>query len=65
MKKILIASASAVALMGLAACSDTDEMTTQGVDPAPMDAPAVDAAPPADEPAAPLEDPAAPAAPLN
>ena len=32
MKKLVIASASAVALLGLAACSDTDETTTQGID---------------------------------
>jgi len=34
MKKLLIGSASAIALFGLAACSDTDESTTQGVPPA-------------------------------
>lgn len=31
MKKLILASASAVALMGLAACSDTDGTTTQAV----------------------------------
>lgn len=33
MKKIILASASAIAIMGLAACSDTDEVTTQGTPP--------------------------------
>lgn len=33
MKKLLVASASAIALFGLAACSDTDETTTQAVEP--------------------------------
>lgn len=52
MKKLLIASASAVALLGLAACSDTDETTTQSVDPA-IEQPALEqdemqAAPPAE-----------------
>ena len=32
MKKLVLASASAIALLGLAACSDTDETTTQSVD---------------------------------
>lgn len=31
MKKLIIAGASAIALMGLAACSDTDDTTTQSV----------------------------------
>lgn len=31
MKKLIIAGASAIALMGLAACSDTDDNTTQSV----------------------------------
>lgn len=31
MKKLILASASAIALMGLAACSDTDGTTTQAV----------------------------------
>jgi hypothetical protein len=53
MKKILLASASAVALLGLAACSDTDETTTQGIDrpveqTQPMQPVAPQAAPPAD-----------------
>lgn len=32
MKKIILASVSGIALLGLAACSDTDETTTQGID---------------------------------
>lgn len=39
MKKLILASVSAIALMGLAACSDTDNTTTQGLpeqDQAPM-----------------------------
>jgi hypothetical protein len=61
MKKILIASVSGIALMGLAACSDTDTTTTQGVpagDPVMTEEPA---AVPMDEPAAPAEEPIAPA----
>lgn len=37
MKKLIIASVSGLALMGLAACSDTDDTTTQGL---PADDPA-------------------------
>lgn len=33
MNKPILAAASAIALLGLAACSDTDETTTQGVQP--------------------------------
>jgi hypothetical protein len=33
MNKPILAVASAIALLGLAACSDTDETTTQGVQP--------------------------------
>ncbi len=33
MKKFALASASAIALLGLAACSDTDETTTQSTQP--------------------------------
>ncbi len=51
MKKLLIASVSAVALMGLAACSDsTDNTTTQSVpqsDPAQAEPSQVTPAPPA------------------
>lgn len=53
MKKVLIASVSGVALLGLAACSDTDGTTTQSVpDQNPMtEQPAQPAAPPVDAPA--------------
>ena len=53
MKKIILASVSGIALMGLAACTDADE-ANQGIDTAP---------PPAtmDDPAAAPTDPAAPA----
>lgn len=47
MKKFVIASASAIAVLGLAACSDTDDSTTRSVEPgspAPMEQ---NAAPPA------------------
>jgi hypothetical protein len=33
MKKIILASVSSIALLGLAACSDTDTTTTQSVQP--------------------------------
>jgi hypothetical protein len=47
MKKLVIVSASALALLGLAACSDaTDETTTQSVPPTEAPAPADPAAPP-------------------
>lgn len=43
MKKLILASVSGIALMGLAACSDTDGTTTQSVPetsaPAPMEQP--------------------------
>ena len=62
MKKLILASVSGIALMGLAACSDTDGTTTQAVPeqgaPAttePGAAPADPMAPPADAPAAPAE----------
>jgi hypothetical protein len=32
MKKLILASASAVALLGLAACSDTDDTTTRSIE---------------------------------
>ena len=57
MKKLVLASVSALALLGVAACSDsTDSTTTQGLpdahqtEPAPAD-PAAPATPPATEPA--------------
>ena len=46
MKKFIIAAASAVAVLGLAACSDTDETTTQSVDE-PAATETVPATPPA------------------
>ena len=59
MKKLILASVSGVALMGLAACSDTDGTTTQAVpEPAPMEQPAQqDAAPTAPAPTTPPADP--------
>ena len=33
MKKLILASVSAIALFGVAACSDTDGTTTQSVEP--------------------------------
>ncbi len=69
MKKLILASAAAVALFGVAACSDTDTSTTQSVEPpaqttpAPTD-PAVTPAPQApatDEGAAEEMKPATPA----
>lgn len=59
MKKLILACASAIAVMGLAACSDTDGTTTQAVpdQPAPMEQPAEpNAVPPA--PTAPTTPPA-------
>jgi len=37
MKKIILATVSSLALLGLAACSDTDTTTTQSIDPAAED----------------------------
>ena len=54
MKKFVVGTVSALALLGLAACSDTDDTTTQSVPPAvdsqpvPME-PAPDAMAPAPE----------------
>ena len=61
MKKLIVASLSGFALLGLAACSDTDGTTTQSLpaEEPTMEQPAAPATPPA-EPAAP-EAPAAPA----
>lgn len=51
MKKLILASVSGIALLGLAACSDTDGTTTQAVPPE-QDAPMVQPEPaPAPEPA--------------
>lgn len=54
MKKLILASVSGIALMGLAACSDTDGTTTQAVPDAPMAQPEAPAAPA--EPAPPPAD---------
>jgi len=62
MRKLILASVSAIALFGVAACSDTDSTTTQSVEP-PVDstiAPTDPATPPAPEAA-----PAAPEAPAD
>ncbi|NGO50624.1 hypothetical protein [Allomesorhizobium camelthorni] len=53
MKKLILASASAIALFGIAACSDTaDNTTTQSTPPAettqPATPPPAEATPPAD-----------------
>ena len=58
MRKLILASVSAIALFGVAACSDTDGTTTQSVEPpaeettptTPTD-PSATPAPSADEPA--------------
>lgn len=60
MKKLILASVSGIALMGLAACSDTDGTTTQSV----PDAPATTSQPDAAPAPAPME-PAAPADPAE
>jgi hypothetical protein len=39
MKKLIIASTSAIALFGLAACSDTDETTTESIPEPAVEAP--------------------------
>ena len=65
MRKLILASVSAIALFGVAACSDTDGTTTQSVEPpadqtqpmTPTD-PAATPAPSADEPADPAQAPA-------
>lgn len=66
MKKLILASVSGIALMGLAACSDTDETTTQALPDQNMDAPAspdapLDAAPTEPADPAPMDDSAPPA----
>lgn len=45
MKKILVASVSALSLMGLAACADVDDGTTQGMEPMDTQDPAAAPAP--------------------
>lgn len=64
MKKLILASLSGIALMGLAACSDTDDTTTQAVpEEQPMTQPDPNAAPA--EPATPTEPPVEEEAPAN
>ena len=46
MKKLVLASVSAVALLGLAACTDTDDTTTQSTNP-PAETATPGATPPA------------------
>lgn len=60
MKKLILASVSGIALMGLAACSDTDGTTTQALpDGEPgMVQPEQDAIPPVEPAPAPPADPA-------
>jgi len=48
MNKVILAALSGVALFGIAACSDTDETTTQSTTPPVEDAIPVDPAVPAD-----------------
>jgi hypothetical protein len=55
MKKLILASAAAVALFGVAACSDTDNTTTQSVEPPVQTVPA-----PSDPAMAPAPAPVAP-----
>ena len=60
MRKLILASVSAIALLGIAACSDTDDTTTESVEP-PMDQTAPTTPAPADDPAAtpaPADEPA-------
>lgn len=57
MKKLILASASAIALMGLAACSDTDGTTTQAV---PDQTEPMDQAPATVPPTEPATPPATP-----
>ncbi len=56
MNKLILASVSGIALMGLAACSDTDGTTTQAVP---------EQVQPMEEPAAPNVTPPAPAEPAT
>lgn len=53
MKKLILASVSGIALLGLAVCSDTDDTTTQAL--SPEDAPMVQPVDPAPPPAAPVD----------
>lgn len=64
MNKLILASVSGIALLGLAACSDTDGTTTQAVpdQTQPMEQQTMPNAAPPSEPATP---PAAPTAPTT
>ena len=62
MKKFIIASASAIAVLGLAACSDTDDTTTQSVEPT-VEQPASPGATPAPVEPAPTSPSPAPSTP--
>lgn len=66
MKKLILASVSGIALMGLAACSDTDGTTTQAVPEGerPAQTEPMDATPPATNPA-PAPAPASPSTPAQ
>ncbi|PDQ17236.1 hypothetical protein CN311_31110 [Mesorhizobium sanjuanii] len=66
MKKLILASVSALALLGVAACSDsgTDNTTTQSTNPPAAEQP-MQPAPDATKPAEPAPAPAAPAAPAQ
>lgn len=66
MKKLILASVSALALLGVAACSDsgTDNTTTQSTNPPAAEQP-MKPAPDATKPAEPAPAPAAPAAPAQ
>ena len=55
MKKLILASVSAIALFGVAACSDTDGTTTQSVEPAETTTVPTDPATPAPQ-AAPADE---------
>jgi type IV pilus biogenesis protein CpaD/CtpE len=62
MNKLILASVSGIALMGLAACSDTDGTTTQAVpdQTQPMEEPATPNAVPPSQPTTPPAEPATP-----
>ncbi len=51
MRNLILATASAIALFGVAACSDSgvDETTTQSVNPPVVDPATPEATPPADQ----------------
>ncbi|MGE0503029.1 MAG: hypothetical protein AB7I79_19950 [Rhizobiaceae bacterium] len=69
MKKIVLASVSALALLTVSACSDTDNTTTQSVEPMEDSVPVTPApdatTPPAAAPEAPAELDTLPAEPME